>query len=160
MKKYFAKYLPVEGEIKEGDVTKGSSGAFYDITKIHVATNKKGLTNYKLFKLFLCNRDIQVGDKAYGIIHTGEYKEHNLLTCEDAVKLAKTEGDFKVIGEISPDAVWVKEGDEFNQDDFIIQCRYCMLSGETNLHHKLGCEKKSKESLIVKIKCSQCKTYH
>lgn len=47
----------------------------------------------------------------------------------------------KVIGEISPDAVWVKEGDEFN---YPLECthplplkdgRYCMIKGPCGHFH-------------------------
>jgi hypothetical protein len=45
-------------------------------------------------KLFLCNRDIKIGDEVWR--------------------------NNKIIGEISPNSI-VKEGDEFNEDDFHIK---------------------------------------
>lgn len=128
-KPYFAKYLPVEGEIQEG-------GKYVYITN-KVRVTKKSFPippnpDVKPVKLFLCSRDIQVGDKAY----TGDpsmadldtvYEraedipvgESGLLTSSSFIKEKIA---YKVIGEISPKATWVKGGDEFEGEgiDFVI----------------------------------------
>ena len=108
MKPYFAKYLPEEGEIEKGD--------FYvtapDYKNIRKCEDKSWGTfeMCKKVKLFLCSRDIQVGDKIYLsqskkteifkyqrpdgriICESGDEKEY-------PKELAKQEF-FKVIGEI------------------------------------------------------------
>jgi hypothetical protein len=52
---------------------------------------------------------------------------------------------FKVIGMVSPDAIWVKEGDDFDEADL--------------LQHGCGVNLTTNGGK-VKIKCSQCQTYH
>ncbi len=135
-KKYFAKYLPVEGEIKEGDLVTNNVAIWE-----HKNSDKHKYGTHKKVKLFLCSRDIQVGDKIQNI--------HDPLKYEWATARAKVEGHclrhdfiaewydpefsdndednhfaayssnkdwFKVIGEISPDATWIRENDEFDKD--------------------------------------------
>jgi hypothetical protein len=138
-KPYFAKWLTVEGKIEEGDffeMEKGSVGKVISIDKNMFSyigltgyfQGKKSGTNHVVnlkqkMQLFLCSRDIQVGDE-YTCPHKGKgidvgfgqpkqvavwmiyTKERNL--CSDC---------FKVIGEISPNATWVKERDEFDEDE-------------------------------------------
>ena len=77
----------------------------------------KKLPNEKGIKLFLCSENIQVGDE---------------VTFEDGTKrkiksivggFPKVEGEdnfearFKIIEEISENALWVKEGDTFNEEE-------------------------------------------
>lgn len=135
MKPYFAKYLPVEGEIKEGDIFLGKGELLRRIPEKHQATGciagipkdqPMGFIWHctpeqtKAVKLFLCSRDIQVGDeytcpnKGKGIdvgfgqppqvkvfmIYT---KERNL--CPDC---------YKIIGEISPEAT-ISDDQELSQ---------------------------------------------
>jgi hypothetical protein len=87
----------------------------------------------KKVKLFLCSRDIQVGDKvkfklspstvevdaecmeridfqSTVVIKDGDFKVHT--TCPDQFNMC-----YKIIGEISPDALgYVKEGDAFDEN--------------------------------------------
>lgn len=121
--KYFAKYLPVEGEIKEGDFC--SLKEMEGWTKILPFEKTIGKTyiEIKKYKLFLCSRDIQVGDRVYNIVShttfvvekiddsTGEvyYLAHEVLS--------PARNTIKVLGEISPEATWVKEGDEFEESE-------------------------------------------
>jgi hypothetical protein len=116
-KPYFTKYLPVEGEIKDGDM-------YYNETvgKTLRCLCATGFTKGdKLVKLFLCSRDIQVGDElrtltgkeTIPITGIGGDKEIEILQVGiDNKKL------FKVIREISPEATWVKEWDEFDEDEY------------------------------------------
>ncbi len=57
LKLYFTKYLPVKGEIKDGELGLSINNAIY--------THQEHLgSNYgKPVRLFLCSRDIQVGDE-------------------------------------------------------------------------------------------------
>lgn len=100
-KPYFAKYLPVKGEIKA--------------------------------KLFLCSRDIQVGDKYFHDdfypYPVGDIADTNTKVMNAHMMVSNEgedyEGDwsYKVVGEISPEATWVKEGDEFDEDE-VSRCFY------------------------------------
>lgn len=100
-------------------------------------------------KMFLCSRDIQIGDKD---IHTGIMQDYG----EEIVKEVKFQHQldfmhcvsevnetelFKIIGEISPGAIWVKEGDEFDERE--VEQRY-----------------RDEDSRYYKIKCPQCNTFH
>jgi hypothetical protein len=121
-KLFFAKLLPVEGEIKNGSkvATYTVSGTIADI--ITVKFTEKGLYgeetenyydleagNLKLVKLFLCSRDIVVENKSTLM--------GRLYSLDPVVQ--KMESEYKVIGEISPEATWVKDGDEFDETEFI-----------------------------------------
>lgn len=106
-KPFFAKYIAVEGEIKEGDKYIHPLTGRLE-TAIHVHGSKTH--PYQPIKLFLCSRDIQVGDKV--INQLGE--EFVIKDGGDLVS-AKLNKCYKVIGEISPEATWVKEGDEFDE---------------------------------------------
>lgn len=108
MKPYFAKYLPVEGEIKDGDSYLHFTGRLYHGFSENATFKNKG---DKKVKLFLCSRDIpEQGDLAYPIgggVKTLMY--HNVGEQKLGLEF------IKVIGEISPEAKWVKEGDEFDE---------------------------------------------
>lgn len=162
MKPYFAKWIPVEGEIKEGDWflwkdegtdsphlfrCVGLTGEDHLQVKWSKETgcywrdtlNESGYGDWnkafaKKVKLFLCSNDIQVGDKFRLIsnqskefeaskveIGSGESyfpKEMLIYHKEDQVQYwFHLNACFKVIGEISPEAIWVKEGDKFDSSE-------------------------------------------
>jgi hypothetical protein len=113
-KLFFTKYLPIEGEIaKYGEKVIDESG---DVSVYKYSELNTTHGNLKKTKLFLCSRDIEVGDKVLDeefcewIVQDSDLKALYLLT--------------KVIGEISPEATWVKEGDEFDEEQ--IQFRGCL----------------------------------
>jgi hypothetical protein len=145
-KPYFAEYIPVEGEIKVGDIvleqlTTGDIEPF----EIH-HENDIDLNNQKKAKLFLCSRDIQVDDTVY--LHKEELllhqdktevwvqpadelkvlsiKNKTVTVCIKKLHDTGTSGGqfapeelFKIIGEISPDALsYVKRGDEFDENEW------------------------------------------
>lgn len=164
-KPYFTKYLPVEGEIKEGDSVafNGDTTNVFKIgPKVTVLLEKD-----KKVKLFLCSRDIQVGDKftqkGIDMLHPtarftciGFTKDGDIKDDDNHAYAAATV--YKVIGEVSPEAIWVKEGMEFEEsevkithiDDESIIIDRDSMSGDP----VFGSKK------IIKIKCSQCKTFH
>ena len=111
MKQYFAKYLPVEGEIKMGDKF------FEEGLGIGTRRNKEGLYDFQKVKLFLCSRDIQVGDEVQLYKSGFELGDKVKITSESNLEIAKMGMGFKVIGEISSEATWVKEGDEFDETE-------------------------------------------
>jgi hypothetical protein len=139
MKKYFAKYLPVEGEIKK-------------------------------VKLFLCSRNIEVGDKYY-------YNGTETDICDSEIRLEQIKEQeekhgqkrFKVIGEISPEAIWVKEEDGFDEDDILFIL-------DASIAYEIDWEEPCTEKeylkgykplndgrtygvLPIKIKCKCCNTF-
>lgn len=114
-KQYFAKWLPVEGEIKEGNWVIGATMVVYRLEGEEWKTYlefKSIATSIKRVKLFLCSRDIKVGDRIL---------DEDLLQDERICSIDEIIGDgyrkwIRKIGEISPEATWVKEGDEFTAD--------------------------------------------
>jgi hypothetical protein len=129
----FAKYLPVEGEIKEGDYWQHPKGPIFPWTKAYErGPISSGLG--KKVKLFLCSRDIKVGDtfkidypsidshledrvctEVYNpnkVMNTGE--KLPLMYMINATGAHLNHGEcFKVIGEIlTPN---IKEGQKFTE---------------------------------------------
>lgn len=169
-KLYFAKYLPGEGEIKVGDKIRSESFGHPPVTVTKISedgsiywTDELDLADpmgsyygvrkekaQKVGKLFLCSRDIQVGD-------TVHYKyDHSLKWTVDKVfdttfRSGSMESPlnvvYKVIGEISPEAVWIKEGDEFDEEDiYYNSLKIIRVKGYCHSP--------------IKIKCPTCKKFH
>lgn len=139
--KYFAKWLPVEGEIKKGNNNqpvwdKSSSRVrYFSLETEEKLKQFKELDGYKTgsylpVKLFLCSGDIKNGDrtnyrgfKGYACSPTQPngiwdfFDQNNGLHHIYKENLTEL---FKVIGEISPEATWVKEGDVFDENDIHI----------------------------------------
>jgi hypothetical protein len=158
--KYFVKYLPVEGELTD--------------------ENRKFPNQVYPVKPFLCSRDIQVGDEMNHPFqpYTFRATNNNKEVWKDC---------FKVMGEISPDAIWVKEGDEFEEDDIqqvvevygwegdeLVQDRFQEFFNKslskTCSHFIMDCyikDKEGEDTAIFKvfkntyqIKCPTCKQFH
>lgn len=140
-KKYFAKYLPVEGEIQEGDTFLEHGISYRLLHKRDTECIICTLNLEKQFsavcrnpvksKLFLCSRDIQIGDtnlQHYDPLTNTKCadeprsikNEEDLLYLKDYIENVERYDCFKVLGEISPEATWVKEGDVFNDDEVCI----------------------------------------
>lgn len=191
-KKYFVKYLPVDGKVEAGDMC-----MYYCSDGIQVARytyEKKGqlyiihgdirieYNGEKKAKLFLCSRDIQVGDKNIWLIvdnllfkgvTAAKLNEHGVLctTIENAkdTPIDINPGDFKSIGEISPDVVWINEREEFdeNQIEFTLfkHIPYYIdwteaVTENTYLQTKNRHKSADVENKAIRILCPTCKTYH
>lgn len=105
--KYFAKYLPVEGEIKKGD--KLIDPTLDSLGVIEALTDNEGVKikarGGSKVKLFLCSRDIKVGDRV-------RKKNRELFpypASDTDIEVLREHEAFKVIGEISSEATWVRE---------------------------------------------------
>lgn len=163
--KYFAKDLPVEGK---GDIgckwqwkNNIKNTGWEDISRSDmdaiIAHGLEPEPEFRKLKLFLCSRDIKIGDKVktFNYPEQNEGKIINLRTSkklvgakdhseiyhladiqyshESSPTTAAISNFFKVVGEISPEATWVKEGDEFDEDDF--RKRWYSVRRETFLPH-------------------------
>ena len=129
-KPYFTKYLPVEGEIKEGDKVWDSN--FNRVRNIKYVSKEladfSNKTGNKKAKLSLCSRDIQVGDRVYYTpsnkslnppkegFYTVNFTNPPLVSFTDTRGVVDRDLCIKVIGEVSPEATWVKEGMEFDKE--------------------------------------------
>jgi hypothetical protein len=146
-KKYFAKYIQVKVEINEirtGDkVTsnepylKGLIGTYLGGNDFLNHNNEivnlpdwQNRFKFKKVKLVLCSRDIQAGDilkecnkdnKERIVHHFEPVLLFGVYVYEpwpsENEEWIQADQAFKVIGEISPEAIWVKEGDEFDEDE-------------------------------------------
>lgn len=142
MKQYFAKFLPVEGKPKEGDwiIDSHSEPNLTYFGTIYTHLIGEELNFYKAqneyypgvkVELFLCSKDIQVGDKVFhergwiGTVIETDYNDQPEVEVtwegnEKNTAASRTSLKYltKKIGHISIDANWVKNGDEFDEDDF------------------------------------------
>jgi hypothetical protein len=112
MIKYFVKYPPVEGEIEKHDYWQAKSGDIIPAGSGERILHHANEVGCKKVKLFLCSRDIQVGDE----VQNGD-GELCKIPNEADLRNAKEHGFFKILGEISPEATWVKEGDDFDEEE-------------------------------------------
>jgi len=117
-KKYFTKLLPVKGEIKKGMPIAWWAGAKHGDVVI-ASEDVKWPEKYKITKLFLCSKDIQIGDVFKFIASSSDGRILERKFSEELIDHSDKENWFKVIGEISPDVTWVKEGAEFSEDEVI-----------------------------------------
>lgn len=178
--KYKAKYLPVEGEIKQGNKYFASDGTLCE------RYTSKDVEGDRLAKLFLISTDIKVGDKVLSPVEN-EFREFTIVEKPKGYNLNMMVGvftdgrpmtepaylnqnTFKIIGEISPEATFVKEGDEFDEE----QVAYC-YSVEDNpdefillmnfeywvtQHHPSSRKNLRKYKGNIHIKCPTCGTFH
>lgn len=116
MKAYFAKYLPVKGEVKEGECFEMEKGS---VGKVLSISNNKfsciGLTGF--FK-----------DKESGTNHVVNLRQKmQLFLCRKSIRVAEVELSLektdilKVMGPISPNAIWVIEGMQFTEEELDIE---------------------------------------
>lgn len=160
MKTYFTKYLPVEGEIKEGSKVKHNGNIVTALKKEGEGDTWKtnGFpiygSNLGLVKLFLCSRDIQIGDKVEISDSLSKYWD---LESENDVRIAKDKGFYKVIGEVSPEATWITEGMEFDRNDF----QMIWSNGKQRKLSRYDLRDVEIEPiLIAEFKCPTCKQFH
>lgn len=114
--KYFTKYIPVEGEAKIGDMVKlvndPADAHIADADCIHVGCDK--------VKLFLCSKDIKIGDRMTLEDEDGVMGS-SIVTTEpsELIKKAALKGlAYTIMGEISSEALrYVKEGMEYEEND-------------------------------------------
>ena len=154
-KLYFAKFLAVEGEIKEGDIIlqyQHNKGKY----RRGIASSGKYINGERKVKLFLCSRDIQAGDTVTD--GKGNYNRVDNNPNITGLEIASRQGWFKVIGEISPDAIWVKDGDEFDRNDF--EMRWTNSKGENSLTMADVNTEETSPRLVAYFQCPTCKHYH
>jgi hypothetical protein len=184
-KPYFTKYLKSDKELswylQDGEMIErewyGPTGGF----NREIVPYKTGMQSLseKRVKLFLCSRDIQVGDEVrYVDNEFGDKYNHLYVSGVDdkfviikgskenlcSIQLKKHEV-FKVIGEVSPNAIWVKEGMEFDNNDIEWKKGFVAFYNEHGESTTLApFEQQGAWSKItypyIKFKCSNCNTFH
>ena len=118
-KKYFAKYIPIEGDL-ESQIWQWYNNiqntgweiiSCSDMDAI-IAHGLEPSPQFRRVKLFLCSRDIYVGDEVT-VTHEDKSMEE-IIPTDKTIDFVKKYGGFKVIGEISPDCN-IKERQEFDE---------------------------------------------
>lgn len=178
MKPYFTKILPIDGKIVAGDWVIDINTGFKAPLAAHAHEYAKKLneqTYNKRAALFLCTRDIRPGDRISdkeGIIREVHHFEtvlpYGVFVFEpwpsDDEKWIHAMDAYKTIGQISEEARWVKEGDEFDGSEVcwcnigeFYQSPFSELADPLNdLALKLGREGTWKIGILN----SSCKHFH
>ncbi len=139
--RYFAKYLPDDTKLKKGDtVLEGKRLAIIEnigldtgIPLIRYLDNNTVDCGdfFQKVALFICSKDDVILD--YKFMWSGDDINTFEITTERKLDVFKFSLEheketrdgyayyFTVIGKVSPDAIWVKEGDEFNDEDLGIR---------------------------------------
>jgi hypothetical protein len=189
-KPYFVKLIPVEGEIKEGVFASYLEEVHGKKTGKRIGTtiksqyydqflkdcNNRGL-DLRVSKLFLCGGEIGVGDTYYHI------REQVWEVCDSEIMLEQIKeqeekhGSFRirVIGAISPNAIWVKEGDRFEENE-IHKAIWSLPDSWTDEKEVVPVHDKSFykrydtvkeewgiqpfENRLIMVLCSNCKVFH
>ncbi len=134
--KYFVRYIPLSREMQEGDIFKRgeedictfvaweSEAATPEYPLVSRIRNSRGYEHIyfgqdiKPVKLFLCSRDVKVGDDFY--TDDPWWPNETRMTFVQAY-LEEHPGNptlnYKVIGPISSKATYIKEGQEFEEED-------------------------------------------
>jgi hypothetical protein len=197
-KRYFTKYIPNGGDMKPGSkvlvdkVNRNYSLGVHTVQEWRdmnhplkcvedssqyillqpdlVPSNTTEFCNKKYVKevsLHLCTQDLKPGDQVTqdGVVFktwTERHEEHKSTFITF----------FKVIGEISPEAVWVKEGDELDEKELQVEAVHRSFPDKNilfygnrpikwfNDHFVDMPDEKKKYSLVIKIFNYSCKHFH
>lgn len=178
---YFAKYLPIEGEIKEGDMALKPSfkwnridgGEIVEPPYFEEVDETEDISNMRLAKLFLCSRNLNNAEKLTWI-GSGEGLAETPFG-GTIVNIKLTSGTphpnwVNVIGEISSEATWVTENQEFTEDEIkrtYSERDYDPEADEADWYtyqiKGTDFDPKCSDSWHfnpIKIKCANCKTFH
>lgn len=168
-KPYFAKILPVPGGIKVGDIVQANQDSLigkYGPLLLPLSKAEIDDKEYSKVALYLCSRDVKIGtpniwcegyDKLFGCMSRDT--KHGMLNLHikengeyRAAHSAKEEDCMAVIGLISPEATWIKEGDEFDEDQVKFKWRPNGYDLEGNLTV-------IKHIFRISVKCPCCNTF-
>jgi hypothetical protein len=164
-KKYIAEYVPVEQPPKRGDEYLSPEGK----RGIRTTTDTNDDMFYeecRKLKLSFCSSDIQVGDtfnsangRNFVCTKIDPFKVYSIGgLLSDTEEVAHNRAwTYKVIGEVSPDATWVKEGMEFDES----QTKLTITYNGQRLDHIPGHTNYDPGSEMVLIQCpSSPKHFH
>lgn len=170
--KYFAKLLPVSGEIKREDLWISQDGL------IHKADND--IPCQARVAMYLCSADVIVGDRVHSFLGHPEnwmktdYEVAGCNLTENFIYIAEpgwTNPQLirsshrhwlfgKLIGLISPGAVWVKEGDEFEDEDISMRNGRFLYYCEPGHVIDSYSYKPSDDNKYIRLRCPSCRTFH
>ena len=174
-KRYYVEWVIVGGEIAVGDYV------VHVITKErkHIVDNDMLLQTSprdRKAKLFMCDSMVIIGDMVYARESDNPpfYGKITAFSVDKSVcqvapmnknlnsRVWHTKRCIKVVGEIDPKAIWIKQGDRYNEEDLIRHAKCC---GTANNAQCLDCphytetisvRRRNKHyHRIVKEKCKQ-----
>lgn len=178
MKELFGKILKAEGNIESGDRYFDSRNGVFesavwnsDFEELN-STTPSGNRIYSKMKLVLCSRDVQLDDTVLFESHpdfgekTVVLNDGGIITLHDGNKTG-IQNLIKVIGEISPCATWVKDGDVFAEAETRLSGFLKSENSEFGWHNN-SYAPYSEEDLksydkwknFIKIMCPICKKFH
>lgn len=131
-KEYFVKYLPIKGIIKPNDLFFNKDNGRIQIAdeETQEASDYWGEDLYQKVELFLCSRNINIGDKVLHLNTNKKYEIKDIHLCsnpgnyytftDESVAFGKD--IVNVIGVIDQNADWITEGMEFDEEDIEGYC--------------------------------------
>lgn len=132
--KYFVKLIATEGEIQEGDYWMSPSGHF------HLVSSKETVDKLNI-------------KRKSEIRNTSWYHKGKFVLC------GENENGSMIIGDIPLDLNWIKNGDEFKEEDLNIRYYQKDYPWKTfPIEDIIECLKTSQYRL--RIKCPHCRFYH
>lgn len=155
MSSYTTKWLPVEGEIKKEDYYFFKN----EPSNILQRTTSRDLTllqnNLQKVKLFLISYDIKIGDLAF----VPNEEEAGTVSDGEDLKYWKSKNSYKMIGEISPDALsYVKANEKYNKEDL---CSFLAAGfGSGTQKHVLPFEEKEGQNKLYVGVLGPCGHFH
>jgi len=177
MRKYFTKYLPVEGEIFQNNQFLFKDNLYkagqIDQDRVEDFNHDKTfpLSQCKKVKLFLCTSEIKLGDTWYSDwFHpypNGEVADTNTKVMDANMSVGGPNDEhhpFKVVGEVSINAVWVTDRMEFEENEVEIHVNHrkfpdmSFLLSDWEEYRTL--KNKTNRNLLTKLLCPTCKTFH
>ncbi len=166
---YFTKYLPVDGEVKIGDI--------YYNHLIHTYQSRtceedNSYVGFQKVNLFLCTNDLQAGDSIQNVagekgICDGVGNGNIWYHIGDSYGIYSGQKYwFKVVGEISPEALtFVNEGAIIDEEG--IQLCYWPGGSGSEIWNVVPWDKikflrnnTDKFYTMAKIQCGKCKHFH
>lgn len=148
--KAIAKYLPVEGEIREGGLYFNEHGHLTVYAGISKPDDK-----CKKVKLFAVTQDgISNGDKVWDQLRKTYWTCSDKITCNGEIY-------WKILGELSLNATWVKDGEEIEgklYPQFKGDKTFVWSGSARNIEAMANMEEV--EKMIFVVKCPTCNAFH
>lgn len=182
MKRYFTKLIPVDRHAGKGDIILSKTGQpliwgdqpRHGISAFTWSEVIQYLKEFTCADLMVISTDIKVGDDI--TLDGVEFIKYEAGEV-DSIWQEHVNKGFKIIGKVSPAAIWVKPGDAFNEDDFAFFWEQDDMAGYSKIKEGTGedfyifdtehlgytDEKRRAEGwerTPAEFKCPTCRTFH
>lgn len=147
--------LPVEGKVMQGKPAIAPNGnVFHKLEEPFFRNAEKD--ELKPAKLFLCTKDIKIGDKVKERLTTGEWMDWSVDNENDL----DLEHQVKVVGEISPRAIWLRDGNLIPKDHIRLFHKAKIGEPERVLWKMQDLDERLRKEFYIAILCTNCLQYH